>query len=52
MERVLPRYMDADVDDREPYAEWLVRFVLAALPDSMSRHQALNIALDTQIRRT
>ena len=49
--RVQPRYKDADVDDTEPCAEWLVKIVLAALPDSLSRHRALNIALDVQCRR-
>jgi len=32
------------------YAEWLVRWVFFALPDSSTRHQALSRALDAQIR--
>ena len=33
------------------YAEWLVRWVFFALPDSITRHQALSRALDQQIRQ-
>ena len=51
LQQVRPEYMDADVDLVEPYAEWFVRFVLAALPDSMSRHRALGLALEKQLRR-
>jgi lambda repressor-like predicted transcriptional regulator len=32
------------------YAEWLTRSVFFALPDSISCHRALNLALDKQIR--
>jgi lambda repressor-like predicted transcriptional regulator len=49
LERVRPQYMDSDSIDVEMYAEWIVKFVVAALPDSSSRHQALEMALEAQI---
>lgn len=52
LEQVRPQYKDADVLDVEPYAEWFVKFVAAALPDSTSRHRALSIALAGQSGRT
>jgi hypothetical protein len=50
LERLWPKDTGDAIEDINRCAESLVRFVIAALPDSISRHRALQLALDKQIR--
>jgi hypothetical protein len=51
LKRLWPPSDSDDATDFNIRAECLVKFVVAALPDSMSRHRALQLALQTQIAR-
>jgi len=44
-----PRPVDDGIVPLAWYAAWLMRWVYFALPDSLSRHQALGLALKNQI---
>jgi hypothetical protein len=50
IEALRPPPPDDSISREAWYAEWLVRWVYFALPDSLARHQALGRALDKQIR--
>ena len=51
IERFRPqRAADTTMIDIGWYAEWLLRWVYFSLPDSITRHKALGIAPDAQIR--
>jgi hypothetical protein len=51
LERLWPKDTGDAIEDINLGAESLVSFVIAALPDSISRHRALQLALDKQIRQ-
>ena len=45
-----PWYPNADAESQALYADWLARWAFFAFPDEVVRDQALNIALDREMR--
>jgi transposase-like protein len=47
----LPQSSNSDISFVGRFADWLVRWAYFAMPDSLVRDRALNLALDKQIRQ-